>query len=161
MKTLLFTVIFAFSSIAFSAFNIKAGLWKYELEIEIAGQKFNPMPAIEQIMANLPPEKQKEIRDKLGQQGKGNISEVCLTKDMIDKGLLEGKKRDDCTFTSKTNTPNHVSGSFVCKDGTKGNVDWKADSTTAFSGTVDATTGDGKSTKIDYKARFLKEKCKG
>lgn len=159
MKLILFVIATFVASATMAAFNVKPGLWKYELEMEIAGQKFNPMPALEKMMGSLPPEKQKEIRDKLG-QNKANMSEVCLTKEMIEKGSLDSKQREDCAFKTKSNTATQISGSFSCKDGTKGSVEWKATSPTAFSGTIDVTTADGKNTEIGYNAHFLKEKCK-
>lgn len=168
MKFLLMALIVGFSASAFASFNVKPGMWKIDMVIEADGKKINPSAELEKVMAALPEEQKKQMMEMLDKQGKGNmpafgnsLSEVCLTKEMIDKGVMEGKKDEDCTYNTTTKTATHMAGSFSCKSGASGTMDWNAQSTTAYTGLINVTDKSGKKSKIDYKAKFLKDKCKG
>ncbi len=164
----LFILILFISSTTFAAgFNVTPGLWEVKSTVEVDGKKYDPQAEIKKALANVPESQKKQMMEMMKGMSKENsmlasldMSKVCITDQMLKDGqLLKKDKDDECDFTLKNNTATRLQGTFNCKDGTKGDVDWTVVNKTQYKGTINATDSKGKKAKVNYQSKFIKSKC--
>jgi hypothetical protein len=123
LQHILITTLLACSASAYSADNIKPGLWEMtnQMQGSAGGEAANAMAAMQKQMASMPAEQRKMMQDMLEKQGMqigstaggGMAVKLCMTQEMIDRNevaLQEG----NCTHTNSARTGNSMKFSFVC-----------------------------------------------
>lgn len=166
MKLLiLITLLFSPFALASDTFNVKTGLWNINTTIESDGKVINPQAEVQKVLAQIPEAQRAQMMEMMKgaqkQTGAGflnmDLSKICITKDMLDQGKMMENK--DCDFKVTTKTASKLVGNFTCKDGTKGDVDWTVISSTQYKGVMNGTDKNGKKAKVNYQAKFIKDKC--
>ncbi len=167
--SMIFSILFGMN-LALANYSVKPGLWEYSVAGNVNGQNINIQEQMKTAMANLTPEQRKKVQEMMGGSG-ANLSngkmQVCLTKEMISENQMYpqpnstggSKKDDNCDFKTKKKTSRTFSGSFTCKDGSRGDVDWTMTSNTSYRGTVNSIT-DGNRSTMNYTAKYISSNCK-
>lgn len=157
MKFLLVTLLLA-SPQAFSALNMKPGLWKVKMVMKSGGKEINPSAEMEKAMAQMPEAQKKKMQAMMGAQDGG--MNVCYSKEMLEKPEKLGSQKDKkCDTKVITQTSNKVVSTFKCEDGTKGDGTWKITSPSAYTGLMNIVSSKGEKSQINYTANFLAKDC--
>ena len=102
--------------------TMKPGLWEITQKTQFGASGMNDqMAAVQQQMANLPPEQKKMMQDmmakqgmQMGNAGPGGMSiKTCMTKEMIDRHELPAGE-GECTSTLSPRTGNTQKIAFTC-----------------------------------------------
>lgn len=164
MKIIFFSILLL-SSLSY-AFDVKPGLWDMQNTVEIDGKKYDPQAEIKKALAQVPEAQRAQMMQMLkGAQSEHGFSFVNLDTSKVcikNEDILNGKlfeKDENCKFNLKINTAKKITGSFTCKDGAKGDVDWNAVNPKKYTGIIHATDEKGKRAKVEIAANFVTEKC--
>ena len=112
----------AFVSASANAQTMKPGLWEITQKMKFgSGDMNDKMAAMQQQMANLPPEQKKMMQDmmakqgvQMGNSGPGGMSiKTCMTKEMIERNEIPTGE-GDCTSTMSPRTGNTQKIAFTC-----------------------------------------------
>ena len=107
------------SALAANGQTLKPGLW--EASIKMKGGLGDPMAAMQEEMAKMPPEQRKMMQDMmakkdatLGAAGPGSMSrKICLTQEMIARNEMH-RTEGDCTTTTSPRVGNTMKLAFSC-----------------------------------------------
>lgn len=114
-KFILFTTIFCgLTSQTLAKLPIIPGLWEITRETKIDG---TGMPQMSDMMKNLPPEAQAQLKKMMEQQGIGKTSKgikVCITKEEIELEKIPQEK--GCDMKVKSRSEKEFVYNFNCKD---------------------------------------------
>lgn len=163
MKSL-FIILMLASPLAYSALDIKPGLWKVEMVIKTNGKEIKPQTEMQKAIAKMPEAKRKQMLEMMGELqpavDPNAGTKVCFSKAMLEKpesiGQQEAKK---CTTKVVTNKPKKVVTNFKCEDGTKGDATWSVKNSKSYTGLVNIVSAKREKSEINYKADFVTEDC--
>lgn len=164
MKILLFVLALA-SPFVHSAFNMKPGLWSLNMKVIHNGKEFNPAAEMQKAMSKMPEEQRKKMMEMMGEKtntgvGKNGETQVCYTKNILDKPESLGKKSDHkCDTKIITQTIDKVVTSFKCDDGSTGDASWTLTSPENMIGLVNLKDPKGKASQVNYEGKFIKGDC--
>lgn len=102
------------SSSIWAKLPIIPGLWEITRETKIEGAD---MPQMNEMMKNLPPEAQAQLKKMMEQQGIGKASKgikVCITKEEIELEKIPQEK--GCDMKVKSRSEKEFVYNFNCKD---------------------------------------------
>jgi hypothetical protein len=164
-------------SFSHAGMDIKPGQWKYENNIKVNGQQFNPSSQLEQAWAQLPPE-QKAMMEKMmaekmmknanknmnfgsmGSAGSPASPQVCITQEMIDQGnMAPPEDRQQCNYDIQKNTKDLITGSVTCKNKTKGTFSMKRVSKEKIEGDMKVTGAQGHKVNSTFVATWVSANC--
>lgn len=173
MKVLLLLSLFA-STVSFAQdkpkdggtmMRLKPGLWKIDMRIiGPDGKEFNPMGMMAAAMDSLPPDKKKEIMEKMGGAGMGGGKDkgmkVCMTKEMVDEpGDFANHDKNNCESKILEKTSNKIKTEFKCKDGTTGVSLWRVKSPSAYAGVVKVKNSEMGQNTMKFEGAFEASDC--
>jgi hypothetical protein len=149
---------------AFSALNMKPGLWNVKMNMKTGGKEINPSAEIEKAMAQMPEAQKKKMQDMMGKMKAAPAQDggmnVCYSKAMLEKPEKLGTQKDkECDTKVITQTSSKVVTNFKCEDGTKGDGTWKITSSSAYTGLMNIVSPKGEKSQINYTANFLATDC--
>jgi Protein of unknown function (DUF3617) len=105
-----------------SAQSLKPGLWEITQQIKMGSGGMNDkMAAMQQQMAQMPPEQRKMMEDmmarqgvKMGAAGPGSMGiKTCMTQEMVERNQVP-TQQGDCTSTSSPRVGNTMKIAFTC-----------------------------------------------
>ncbi len=125
LQHILITALLACSASAYSADNIKPGLWEMtnQMQGSAGGEAANAMATMQKQMAAMAPEQRKMMQDMLAKQGMQIDStaggamavKLCMTQEMIDRNEVAPQDGNgNCTHTNSARSGNSMKFSFVC-----------------------------------------------
>ncbi len=163
MKALFFALVLA-SPLAHSALNMKPGLWGLDMKITHNGKEFNPAAEMQKAFAKMPEAQRKKMMDMMGEKasvgiGKNGESQVCYSKEVIEKPESIGKQSQKCVTKIITQTSSKIVTNFKCEDGSSGDASWIMNSPTTMTGLVNMKDPRGQASQINYKGKFIKADC--
>lgn len=162
MKYLLFTLLVASPS-AWSALNMKPGLWKVDMQIKSEGKDIDPAGQSTNPTANMPEAEKQKLLSMMGKVNSGigptGDAEICYSKELIQKPEALLKPGEKCESALVTNTTSKIVSTFKCKDGTTGEATWNVKSADALMGQVNMRDPQGKKSQISYNGKFVQEAC--
>jgi hypothetical protein len=162
MKFFSLTISLLFPVYAFSALNMKPGLWNMEMTIMADGKEMNPSAEMEKMMNKLPEAQRKLVLESMGKASvnANNGTQVCFTSKMIkDPKSMMDKESEKCDVKLISNTPKEMVTSFKCPDGARGEGVWTAKDPQNLVGKVKVFNKKGKESVMNYKGTFLKNDC--
>lgn len=105
-----------------SAQSMKSGLWEITQQMKMdSGGMNDKMAAMQQQMAQMPPEQRKMMEDmmarqgiRMGAAGPGSMSiKTCMTREMAERNQIP-TQQGDCTSTSSPRVGNTMKVAFTC-----------------------------------------------
>ncbi len=111
-----------FCALGASAQSLKPGLWEITHQMKMgSGEMNDKMAAMQQQLANMPPEQRKMMEDmmakqgvKMGAAGPGGMSiKTCMTKEMVERNQV-ATQQGDCTSTPSPRVGNTMKIAFTC-----------------------------------------------
>jgi Protein of unknown function (DUF3617) len=154
-----------------NAQTIKPGLWEVTNKMQSGpGGTRDPIAAMQDQMAKMPPEQRRMIQDMMdkkgatmGGGGPGSMSiKACLTKDMIERNEI-GAAKGDCTSSTSSRVGNVIKTSFTCTNPpSSGEGQFTVVSPEAYTSKLSVTTvinGKGNKMDIDASGRWLGVDC--
>jgi hypothetical protein len=162
MKFLILTLLIASPS-AWSALNMKPGLWKMNMRIvsegkpvEVTGQSPNPAK-------NIPEAEKQKLMSLMGKSNAGvgpnGETNVCYSKEAIRQPEKVAKPEPKCETTLVTNTATKVVTNFKCPDGTTGDATWDVKAADTMMGMVNLRDPQGKTSQVSYNGKFQQDAC--
>ncbi len=138
---------------------IKLGLW--EVTSKSATMDAARVMMQEQ-MKTMPPEQRAQMENRMGGLGAGP-RKVCVTKDMIEKGLVGESQSKDCDATTTWKGRSSVTD-FKCKSGQTGRTEFNYPNPETYSGVVDIKNAErtdrpDRSGKIELAGKWLSADC--
>jgi hypothetical protein len=162
--TFLFVTLFLIGHVAYSALDMKPGLWKVDMVIKSGGKEIRPQNEIQKAMAKMPEARRKQMLEMMGEI-KSDLdpqtgTQICYSKEMLDKPESFGKQESKkCTTKVVTSTPKKVVTHFKCEDGTQGDATWSVKSPKTYNGLVTIVSAKGEKSEISYNANFVGTDC--
>ncbi len=172
MKT--FLVAFFMLTHAHASFQIKPGKWKIESTLTSGGKTVNPTAKLSEAMKKMTPEQKKQMETLMAKMGnsqktknapqvgfEGNGMTMCYTKEMLESGahFNHPQEKQNCKISDQHQSPQQVTMSFTCADGSSGNTVWNIVDDEHMNGINKITTAKGQKSEIKYKAQYLTSKC--
>lgn len=155
-------LISAVSVFSAEAQNMKPGLWEVNTKMG-GGEMEKAMAAMQQQLANMPPEQRKMMEDMMAKQGVnlsgfgagGGVSvKMCITREMAARNQLPVQTQGTCTSTQSAVVKGSMKFSFACKNppsSGEGEVSFSSD--TSYSMKLRATAAvQGQAQQIDVSA---------
>lgn len=163
MKSLFVTLMLV-SPLAYSALDIKPGLWKVDMVIKTGGKEIKPQSEMQKAIAKMPEAKRKQMLEMMGEiksETDANTgTQICYSKEMLEKPESLGKQESKkCTTKVVTNKPKKVVTNFKCEDGTTGDATWSVKNPKTYTGLVNIVSAKGEKSEITYKADFIGADC--
>jgi hypothetical protein len=163
MKSLFVTLMLV-SPLAYSALDMKPGLWKVDMVIKTNGKEIRPQTEMQKAIAKMPEAKRKQMLEMMGEVqpsiDPNGGTKVCYSKAMLEKPESIGQQAaKKCTTKLVTNKPKKVVTNFKCEDGTKGDATWSVKNSKSYTGLVNIVSAKGEKSEINYKADFVTEDC--
>ena len=162
---ILFASLLTLPANASTSFDIKVGLWKMEAKFDQAGMKQPDSEMMKKAMESMPAESRKMMQDMMAKNGvamgKNGEQLICISKNMLKnpETITPPQQGQNCKTKTIKTTGKEVEMEIHCEDGTDGKLKWKASSSSAFSGVMELKMADGKISKIEQNAKFVKSDC--
>jgi len=154
------------TTFAYSALNMKPGLWKVKMVMKSDGKEIDASSEMQKAMAKMPEAQKKKMMEMMGKMKSGIAQDggmqVCYSKAVLDTPENLSKQKDQnkkCDTKVVTQTPSKVVTNFKCEDGTIGDGTWKVVSPSAYNGVMNITSPKGEKSQINYTAKFLTPDC--
>jgi hypothetical protein len=154
-----------------SAQNMKAGLWEMTNKMQTSDGKLEKaMADMQKQMASMPAEQRKMMEDMMAKQGVqmgapgGPMTvKLCMSKEMIAKGMLPTQQQGDCTSNRSPMVGNTVHMTFKCTNppsSGEGDMVFQSDSAYSMKMLVEHTQAGKKETMtMDGNAKWLGSDC--
>lgn len=122
--------------------DILPGLWENKIELTSkSGQIEAALEQAEALLASMPPEQQKMMKDMMAKQGvnfdfANRTLQSCLTKEQISNFEL-AETREGCTQSFEETSKNHFALKLSCQDQSmSGQGEWIIQDQKHYSGTI-------------------------
>lgn len=101
--------------------TMKPGLWETTTRMGGSPEMGKAMAQMQKQMAGMPPEQRKQMEAMTGRQGAGAgangiTAKACITKEMIDRGEMQGRQQGNCKTTITDKTSRGMKMNFTCTD---------------------------------------------
>ena len=101
--------------------GMKPGLWEMTSKMGGSAEMDSAMKEMHQQLASMPPEQRKQMEAMLAKQGmsmsatsSGILSNICMTKDMVERSQMPIQTQGDCTSTTSNKTSSGMNFKFTC-----------------------------------------------
>ena len=160
----LFVTLLLVSPLAYSALDIKPGLWKVDMVIKANGKEIKPQTEMQKAIDRMPEAKRKQMLEMMGEvqamPDPNAGTKICYSQAMLEKPESIGhQEAKNCTTQIVTNKPKKVVTNFKCEDGTKGDATWSVKNSKSYTGLVNIMPAKGEKSEINYKADFVTDDC--
>ncbi len=113
--------VLALCASAAGAQTMKPGLWESGSKIGGSPELEKAMAQMQKQMASMPPEQRKQMEAAMGRHGAqmgagGMTTRICVTQEMIDRGLLQREQQGRCKTTISEKSATGMTLDFVCSD---------------------------------------------
>jgi hypothetical protein len=153
-----------------AAQSLKPGLWQITHQTQGGGDMGRSMAAMQQQLANMPPEQRKMVEQHMARQGVqagstpggGMAVKVCVTPEMAQRNQVPGQHAD-CSSTSQARSGNTMKVAFACTNPpSKGEGEVTFTSPEAYTSKMTVTTtvqGKPQQMTMNSSGRWLAADC--
>jgi hypothetical protein len=148
--------------------SLKPGLWQITHQTQGGGDMGRSMAAMQQQLANMPPEQRKMVEQHMARQGMqsgpggGMAVKVCITPEMAQRSQVPGQHAD-CSSTSQARSGNTMKVAFACTNPpSKGEGEVTFTSPEAYTSKMTVTTtvqGKPQQMTMNSSGRWLAADC--
>jgi uncharacterized lipoprotein NlpE involved in copper resistance len=173
MKKLLLAVLFIVSGAAFGQTGLKAGLWEMKIvHLVVDGQDKSAQIAagqarMEQQLANLPPEKRKQVESMMGgMQGHSGAIRVCISPAMAARNESWTSRDGHCGSSKLSVSGNRTTFEINCSRNGRttvgtGQSTHSGDTISTHVDFVETDSGGKHTTVGDFQHTFVGSDCQG
>jgi|SRR5690606_23901545 len=150
--------------ISFNLFAVEArpGLWEVNMKVTQGDKIIDPVAALMEELDKLPAEQKQKILEEINKKSnmKHGLTKTCYTKEMLKNPTkIATGENEECKFDETSKTAKKAVATFKCEDGSSGTSVWEIRDERNMKVTMDFTDKNGKTGKVDYTAKFLKDNC--
>lgn len=121
LRTFFCMTVVALCASAAGAQTMKPGLWESSIKMGGNPELEKAMAQMQQQMASMPPGQRKQMEAAMGKHGAqmsagGMTTRVCVTQEMIDRGLLQREQPGNCKTTIRDKSATGMTMDFTCTD---------------------------------------------
>lgn len=160
MKTILALVLLVPSLSYGLDIKLKPGKWNVKMFMIEGGKKKDPMAELRAQLEKLPAKEREAMMGMM--KGQAEISEkgtgVCYSEDSFKQGKF-GNQDPNCDVKVNEETKSSIKMSYSCKNGSKGDSNWKIHSDEHITGTLEATDEKGKAHSFEQELTFDNKDC--
>lgn len=167
MKKIFFFLIFSFFLFQAKSLEMEPGLWKIQTIVEIDGKKYDPQAEYKKMMSAVPPDQRKKVEEALQKSlskentslHKDGTSKICYSKKTLKNPTVLTPQTNNCKMTVLKSNPSKLLTSFVCKEETKGTMEWTLIDRKKFKGIVLSKNTQGIESKTIQTGKFMSSSC--